>query len=462
MFKSMDILSRQGALSSHAWVSRIRAAVQPADDGIILLEKNGPLEVQDMFGVLKIKGYRLLWSTQLLSNLGDAIRNWAILFWVFHASSQSPLMQSMVLLAEYMPALLIGPFAGIWVDRYAFKKVLLASTLLRALLSLAAIPFIISGQIGMVLGLIAISSVVQQFFQPAVSKGLVNLVPKDSLMAANSLSRTTQTSLTLAGPILGALIYQVLGAELSFTVDGILFLAGACLLLVMAVPNSRPAMQNSTFTPAVFWKEFTEGIRFGWQNSIVQAIFSLLCIMSLGIGAINLLNIFLVVNEIGLPEQYVAWGNSVQGAGMLIGALIAGSVSKKLKAYHWLTVWSVGIMVIGIIVLAFSWNEYIMFASRLLIGLGVTLLNISITTLFQLEVPEKLIGRVGSVLETAPLLAMLISLSLSGYLQTLISTRYIFLGSALILFAAGIAALFQLGCIRTMKYKEKSRQSSGF
>ncbi|TPG88302.1 hypothetical protein EEL32_09045 [Brevibacillus laterosporus] len=63
------------------------------------------------------------------------------------------------------------------------------------------------------------------------------------------------------------------------------------------------------------------------------------------------------------------------------------------------------------------------------------------------------------MLETAPLLAMLVSVGLSGYLQSLISTRLIFIGSAVIILVAGLIAMVQLGCLQTMK-KEEIRTES--
>ncbi|QOT00829.1 MFS transporter [Brevibacterium sp. JNUCC-42] len=121
-----------------------------------------------------------------------------------------------------------------------------------------------------------------------------------------------------------------------------------------------------------------------------------------------------MVDILELPEDHVAWGNTCQAIGMLVSAILLGVISKRVKAFNWLSIGGVGIIFLGIVLLAVSPNAWIMFASRFITGIGSTVLTVSLTTLFQYEVPEELLGRIGAVLETAPFLAMLVSVSLSG------------------------------------------------
>ncbi|RAP30380.1 hypothetical protein C2W64_01572 [Brevibacillus laterosporus] len=281
-----------------------------------------------------------------------------------------------------------------------------------------------------------------------------------SLLAANSLTRSTKTSLNLLGPICATALYQLFGAELSLVLDGLSFLlAAACIFIIRMDRNVDGENRRISGLFTLFWKDFFAGMQFAWGNSAVRGIFLLMCIISLGAGAVNLLNIFLVVDILELPEDHVAWGNTCQAIGMLASAILLGVISKRVKAFNWLSIGGVGIIFLGIVLLAVSPNAWIMFASRFITGIGSTVLTVSLTTLFQYEVPEELLGRIGAVLETAPLLAMLVSVGLSGYLQSLISTRLIFIGSAVIILVAGLIAMVQLGCLQTMK-KEEIRTES--
>nr|WP_162306269.1 MFS transporter [Brevibacillus laterosporus] len=343
-----------------------------------------------MFSILKDRNYRWLWQAQVLSSVGDQVRTWAIIFWIFKMSDHSPTMQMMVLVAQYVPAIIFGPLAGVWIDRFNHKRVLYFSLIVRSLLSLAIIPFIITVNMGASLILIAISAVIAQFFQPSMSKLMVVLVPKASLLAANSLTRSTKTSLNLLGPICATALYQLFGAELSLVLDGLSFLlAAACIFIIRMDRNVDGENRRISGLFTSFWKDFFAGMQFAWGNSAVRGIFLLMCIISLGAGAVNLLNIFLVVDILELPEDHVAWGNTCQAIGMLASAILLGVISKRVKAFNWLSIGGVGIIFLGIVLLAVSPNAWIMFASRFITGIGSTVLTVSLTTLFQYEVPER-------------------------------------------------------------------------
>lgn len=362
---------------------------------------------------------------------------------------------TMVLFAQFAPVLILGPIAGVWVDRLRLKFVMKYSSIISSVLSFLTVPALLANHIPAVLILVGLSAVIQQFFQPATNKLLVGLLPKEHLLAANSLSRTTKTLMDLCGPIIGAAAYQLIGAEWTMILDGVSYLLAALCIVFIQYHDKLEKTTLITQKEKIkaFWKEFLDGVHYGWKNSTVRAIFIIFCMMSVAAGAVNLLNLFLVTEEIGLSENFAAWGNSVQGLGMLITALTLGAISKKIKAYRWLSVGGLAILMVGIFSLALAPNFWLLFISRFIIGIGITLLTIAVTTLFQFAVPEKLLGRIGAVLESAPTLVMLVSISVSGFLQTLISTRYIFIGAGAVLLLTCLIVILQLGCIVLQRSK---------
>lgn len=404
-----------------------------------------------MFQPLRNPSFRWLWFSQVISQSGDQLRNWAIIFWVFTASGQSPVTQSLVLMTEYLPAALIGPLAGVFVDRWNRHRVMKTTHLLRGVLSLCLIPVVLSGNIPILLILIGLSSVVSQFFMPATGAVTRSLLPQDQFMAANSLIRATSNTLTLAGPVIATVIYQSFGPQTTFLIDGFtFFLAAGCLMFVRykrpvtAVPVQTVDESDGAAEEVApsFWRELLEGLRYGWQNQTTRMVLIVITTLSFGAGLVNLLGIFLVQQELKLPEFYVALSSTLQAVGMISTALLFGFFSKKLTAYRRIIWLSNLLLAGGIILLALSPNAWVMLTSRVLIGVGITALNIAMTTLLMMEVPEHLLGRIGALLETAPTYAVLFTLGLSSYLVLLADTRtLLFAGGLMFVLAAAVSVI---------------------
>ncbi|MBL0388252.1 MFS transporter [Tumebacillus sp. ITR2] len=406
-----------------------------------------------MWTAISNRSFRALWLSQLMSKGGDQLRSWSIVYWIFTTSGQSPWMQAMLLLADFGPAALLGPFAGVFVDRWSHLRVMRYAHLIRAVFSFALIPAFASGSIGWVLLCVTLSSVVAQFFEPASNALVPALIEKDQLMAANSVTRASNTLWLLLGPVLATTLYHTYGPTTTFALDGISFVLAFGALLFIKGPQAKQVQEEGSRDQEVeakrerggFWKELGDGLRFSFSNGTVRAILLLLVMLSFGIGVINLLGLFLVKQVLGLPDLYVAWASTSQGVGMLLTATLLGLISKRIRSHRTMTVVSVVILGIGVVLFACSQNEFQLICSRFLIGGGVTAMNVAITTLFMREVPEHLMGRVGSVVETAPTYAMLLSMLLGSTLAAWFSIRGLFMGVGGLFLLTALVAMRELG-----------------
>lgn len=385
----------------------------------------------------------------MVSILGDQFRIWSVVYWVFTTSHQSPVAQSLVLIAEILPVALLGPLAGVWVDRWNRKRVMVWSDLIRAGISFGLVAAMMSGSLWLVLLLLLASSAVSTFFQPASGALIPALLPPEHLMAANSLSQSTRTVMILLGPAAGTILYQLAGPSLALTVDAVSFLIAAGCAMMIQYAGQKVSAGESSLGWLGFWRTFAAGIRFGWENATVRSIFVMLVVMSLALGAVNTLGIFLVTQELLLPESYTALAGTAQGIGMFSGAIAMGALSKRVRAYNWLTVIGAGVLTVGIGVFAAAPNIIIVMMGRLLLGAGATGLSIAITTLFQLAVPEEMLGRVGATLEAAPTLAMLGAAGVSGYAVQWVGTRAVLGTAGGISLMAGLVVMVGLGCLRS-------------
>ncbi|WP_156830100.1 MFS transporter [Paenibacillus sp. HW567] len=391
--------------------------------------------------MLKNGVFRRLWFTQTLSSVGDEIRNWAILFWVFAEADQAVFYRTALLFAEMLPVFIMAPLAGTWVDRRNPKKVLQATLVIRALMSIVLAGLIWFEQIPLLLIMLAFTCTVQQFFQPAISKLTVAAVDNEDYGTASSSVRTADTLISLAGPAIGAFVYQWWGASTSLIVDGFCFFFGSLLILKINLKPAPPAALSDSDPVPSFWKDLLEGFRYILSSPLTKRLFVLLAIMGMSTGAINLLNIYFVVNELHLDQNFLAWASTAGGIGMFAGAFGLNVLGARFKNYIQINIWGAAIMTLGLLLLTLSFSSISMLLSRIIIGIGISLLSITLSTLLMTYVPENLLGRVGSVFEGGPLATNMLSYVFFGWLYVYTGARFIFGISFILFFIAFLLAI---------------------
>ena len=151
--------------------------------------------------ILKIRGFLLLWTGQAVSYIGDQFHFIAIMGLLLYEYNVSSVEVGTLMVSLSAPSLIIGPLAGVYVDRWSRKWVMIVSDIIRGILVIL-IPFTTSlWQIYLIMFLV---SSVSRFFFPAFNSALPNIVPREHLLKANSLSQTTFNASLVVGPALGA------------------------------------------------------------------------------------------------------------------------------------------------------------------------------------------------------------------------------------------------------------------
>ncbi|HEX5451492.1 MAG TPA: MFS transporter, partial [Candidatus Limnocylindrales bacterium] len=166
------------------------------------------------FAVFRRPAFRFLWSGQFISTIGDALTIAAAGILVFQLTN-SVLAVGLIAAAQLGPALVVGLFAGVVVDRYDRKKIMLAADLIRSGLVLL-IPVLVTVHIVFLFVLVAASAAVMEFFAPALDATLPEIAPDEELGAANSLMAISQFGSTAVGFAAGGLIAALGDVELAF------------------------------------------------------------------------------------------------------------------------------------------------------------------------------------------------------------------------------------------------------
>src|SRR6266516_4244524 len=198
--------------------------------------------VADLLVVLADRNFRRLFATRLISQPGDGVFNAGLAAYVFFSAQifPHPLAAAQAFAVLYLPYSLAGPFAGVFIDRWQRRQILLWSAVVRAVFVATTAFFIASGTLGLPLYLGALAVLgVDRFFLSALSAALPHVVAEDKLVMANSVAPTSGTIVAFAGGLAGlGLHYATGGGQRGSAVT--LLAAGACYLAAGATALRIP------------------------------------------------------------------------------------------------------------------------------------------------------------------------------------------------------------------------------
>ncbi len=187
----------------------------------------------DLRSVLAERGFRRLFATRLISQAGDGAYTAGFGAYVFFSATTypNPAAAASAFAVLYLPYSLIGPFAGVFIDRWSRRQILLVSALVRAGLVALTALLVLSGQLGVPLYVSALAALgVNRFFLASLSAALPHVVPEDKLVMANSVAPTVGGIVTSIAGIIGVGLRLLLGGGHG-SAAVIVLAAGVCYLL---------------------------------------------------------------------------------------------------------------------------------------------------------------------------------------------------------------------------------------
>jgi MFS family permease len=149
------------------------------------------------FAVFRNKDFSKMWTGQLVSTMGSALTSLAASIYVFQKTN-SAMSVGLMLMATAAPSLLVGLFAGVLVDRFNRKRIMMTADLTRAVL-VFLIPFLVPFSIVWLYVIVMLTSAIGQFFDPAQESVLPEVASEEELAAANSLMAISSFGATAVG-----------------------------------------------------------------------------------------------------------------------------------------------------------------------------------------------------------------------------------------------------------------------
>jgi Na+/melibiose symporter-like transporter len=272
-----------------------------------------------------------LWAGQAVSTVGDFVFNTTLVLWVATelagGKSWAPAAVSGIMLSVGAAVLVVGPVAGVFVDRWNHRATMLRSEVVRAILAgaLTAVSFLPVRDLPVWLWLVAIYLVVfvlntaGQFFNPARFAIIADVVDgtADRTRAAG-ISEATIATATIIGPPLAAPLLFTVGVQWALLLNALSYIAS-----YLAIRSVRPPDRQVAPRPAstAFRVEFMAGLRFFASNRFLVAILTISLIAQFGTGALNALDVFFVTQNLHTPSKFYGLMSTAEGIGAIVGGL---------------------------------------------------------------------------------------------------------------------------------------------
>jgi len=382
--------------------------------------------------VLRNRRFLLLWSGQVVSQLGDWLALMALFSLVTFRWQGTPSDVSRVLLFFALPMAILGPVVGVFADRWNRKRTMIASDVVRAALVLL---LFFAGEPFQLYVIVFLLSTVSCFFLPSQTALLPVLVQRDELLVANALNTQAVQVIRIVGPALAGILVAWAGERICFLLDSASFLLSAALLARIKVEASSETATRGV--PSVFG-ELCEGLRFLWKHPALRFVVVSLTAALFAIGAFDALAAIYVRDILGSQAELFGAIVALVGAGMILGTLIIGRYAQALPRFRLLLAGVSGLGA-GIYVLAATASVISTLGIAVLLGLGASGVNVAAQTLIQEETPVNMLGRVSSTAAAMMTAAQVISIAAAGRLAEWLGIVVLYqaLGAALMLMALG-------------------------
>lgn len=387
-----------------------------------------------MRALFGIRDFRLLWAGQATSSLGDAVTNLALLLTAQRLTGSVSAV-AITALAIALPQLLIGLPAGVLVDRWDRRRVMIASDLLRGILVLGFLLIDGPEDLWLMWGVAFAQAAVGTFFNPARGAIVPAIVGQERLMAANSLSETTRILFGVAGTGIAG-VHAGLGQSLA-----LLFVLDSATFLVSALLETRISVRGRAHRsePKALLAELSEGVRLVTGARRLVGVMVGASVAMLGLGAVNVLLIPFVVDDLGVAETWFGAFEGAQVLSMVLAGGLIAALAAKLDPAVLLTIGllGAGAVVAGVSLVDAPWQLVI---ALFLVGWFVTPIQAASQTILQREVAPTALGRAGAGLSTVATLANVVSMALAGTAATFLGVRGVFVAAGALTIGAGVLA----------------------
>jgi len=398
-------------------------------------------------GLFANKFYRTILLSNVLLQIGIWVRNFAILLFVTEKTNGDSLAVSLIYVAEFAPIFIFSFIGGTFADRWKPKRTMIWCDFLSAVSVFLVLLALVFGSWQMIFLVTLVSAILSQFSQPSGMRLFKQHLQPEQMQQAMAFFQSLMAIFLVGGPFLGTYVYATFGIETSIAVMGVAFLLSAVVLfrLPADVEEAKDAAGEKHF-----WREFAEGFRYVGQSPVLRALGITFALAGLAVGIGQALGIFIVMERLGKPEEFLKYLLAANGVAMLIGGAAIGALAKKIAPQKLLAYG----MIVGAAttaVIGFSTSIPVTLTAQFIGGLAFPAIHIGIMTMILSWSHQSIVGRVNGVLNPLFTGAMVVMMLGAGLLKKVMPLPAIYTASAVLM------ALGALVLVPVFKYKAPER-----
>ena len=411
--------------------------------------------MQNFFQNKQNRSFFSFWLAQLISQFGDRVHQMALVGLIAARSPGSSVELAKLLSFTIIPVFIVGPIAGVYIDRWDRRKVLFVCDFIRGILVLF-IAFSLMHLKDIWPTYIAVFLIfsLSRFYVPAKMSIIPEIVEKKDLLIANSLVTTTGMIALVLGALLGGLIVEYSGSFGGFLSDAVtFFISGA---LVFSISRFRPQLpdpdrvvertKEMIQTRKSLWYEMKEGVQYIQSQKEIGFIFWMMSILFAAAGAIYIVIIVFIQQAFHSVTKDLGFLAVPLGIGLFLGSLCYGRWGGKLGAFKTIF-WS--LILGGLMTILFSscvegtHNRFLAMGLSLVLGFVIGPIVIAANTVVHQVTSMEMSGKVFAALEFVMHLAFLSAMLISSLLAEHIARVWILISVGGIFLLVGVVGLLR-------------------
>ncbi|MBZ0285017.1 MAG: MFS transporter [Anaerolineae bacterium] len=361
--------------------------------------------------------FAYLWFASVVSLLGDWFNIIALSALVSEYTNNSGLAVSGLLLARFLPPLIVSPYAGVLIDRFNRKRLLIYSDLLRAIIVLFLLFANSPDRLWLIYLMTVLQFAMSAIFEPARGAILPSLVSSKDLLPANTLSNVTWSVMLAIGAIIGGVTATLFGTATALVIDAATFALSA-VLVSRIKPRSIAQSQTPTTENQPQNRGFRDGLRYVAANPGVAA--ALFIKFGLSLGSVDALMIayatsLFVIGENGTGSLGILY--SAFGFGAILGPMILNRFNDgSVHTMRRLVIASFACVTVGWLLFGFAPTLLLASLALIVRAMGGSATWTYSSTIIQMSVPDHFLGRVFALDWAGFYLAVAVSTLVTGLL----------------------------------------------
>ena len=380
--------------------------------------------------IYKNKDFVKLLTAQGISDFGDGTAFLGFIMIILYAYSGTALETSIIFICSALPVLIVGPFAGVFVDRWNRKHVMIASDIIRGLVVLLLIFYQTLLSIYLVVFLV---STLSRFFYPARGSIIPNIVGRENVLSANALSQSVMYAMSIISPSVSGLLIGYIGVKIVFLVDAISFFLSA--VIVYSLDYSEKVKRRNVTAQQVI-QDMEMGVDLIKKTPSVKYIVISFSIIMLFAGAVNVLYLMFIRDVLKLDIRWVGYLETIFGFGAVIGGIFLSAISSKLKNASILLCGTMSGILIAL--LAVFPYLYLVFVGLFFVGFLMVFINTPPSAIVQRTIADRARGRVLSVMNAVFQLFSIISMLTVSAILIFIDIVHLFMLGGIMLTGLGL------------------------